>query len=168
MKKLCSYRGLMGFIYALIMLMPFSSVLLRCCYVTFNDNANLSYAGTTETQVVDNVVNDSSIFDTNVLYYLKIVYSNVSSADIGGASNRIFVDNFTVIDNSSQYDLSNTIAIGFYQGNSRIISYYFWYGSNSGEYYSLSSPTNLFVSFNYVSNNLPTTTNVLSLKYSKH
>lgn len=50
MKHLTKYRTLMGFIYALIMLLPFSGIALRCLYVTFNKNAFQSYSDTTSVE----------------------------------------------------------------------------------------------------------------------
>lgn len=97
MKKIKGYRALMGFIYGIIMLMPFSAVLLRCCYVTFNKNAYQSYSDISSIQTSVNynsVVGNEYIINwvdntsgqtnntTQIIAYQNINVENVPSGAV--------------------------------------------------------------------------------------
>lgn len=111
MKKLLSYRGLMGFIYALVMLLPFSAIGLRCAYVTFNKNAYQSYSDKSAmtTTLISN--NNQSIVGNN--YIINLLSSGESYSD-----NIYF--NSSTIDFSYLYGQTisfNVVGFRFYPNN---------------------------------------------------
>jgi len=80
MKSLHKYRTLMGFIYAIVMLLPFSSILLRCLYVTFNKNAYLSYADfNSETSEYRQITNYDSLIVGNTY---KLISNNTENTNL--------------------------------------------------------------------------------------
>lgn len=89
MKTLTKRKSLMGFIYALIMLLPFSSILVRCLYVTFNKNAYVSQVSAyldkyTEVTSSDQLVENNQYLITyngnNQAYYnpTKYFYNTIN------------------------------------------------------------------------------------------
>ena len=111
MKKLLSYRGLMGFIYALVMLLPFSAIALRCAYVTFNKNAYQSYSDISSQTTTLITNNNQSIVGNNYMI-------NLTSSSTGYSNNIYF--NSTTIDFEYLYGQTisfNVVGFRFYPNN---------------------------------------------------
>ena len=79
--KLSKRKNLLGFIYALVMLLPFSAILLRSLYVVLNDNSYKSYSGVSVGEAQYTYLTTDSEVDSTTRYYLDTnLYTQPSSS----------------------------------------------------------------------------------------
>lgn len=120
MKTLTKRKSLMGFIYALVMLLPFSAILVRCLYVTFNKNAYQSYSQTIATTTIELNANNIGAYYVDkqiVTIYKETQKSFGSRSGVYGATNFTFDPN----------ELANTTNINYVGFEFYTSASAFWY-----------------------------------------
>ena len=96
------YKNITGFIFGLLLLMPFLSILARTCYVSFNRNAYKSYSNsviTGQTNVV-NTINDLVIGN---YYSFSRESEYVDTTNTSLQNININTNMFTIFDNAINY-----------------------------------------------------------------
>lgn len=121
MKNIHKRKNLMGIIYAIVMCIPFFTILVRCLYVQLNKNAYQSYSNFNSTLTEYRQINSYDSMIVGNTY--KLISNNLENSDLKTSTNGIMLVDNVVVETSSraltqsQIDGINSILLYKYNNN---------------------------------------------------